>query len=197
MGWLRTPLGIGILALSVAVAAGLTGWELAGWRASRQVDTEQPLVAPVTANQPGDGTAGESVPAPIPTTSPAVVRTVVPAAGSRSRRGRTNSSAGTDQQLVDAQARAAQEAAQRQKDAELLKQQQAESQRQQQQQDQQAAALAREKARQANEPRIQQAPTQSGMTPVPVPQTDQGPARIQDTPIPPPSNPPQPAPAQQ
>jgi hypothetical protein len=190
MGRLQTPFGIAILALSLAAAAGVTGWELAGWRASRQVDTQQPLIVPAGAIQPGDGTTGESVPAPI------VVHTVVPA-GSGPRRGRTNSSPSADQQqLVDAQAQAAQEAAQRQKDAELLKQQQAESQRQQQQQDQQAAALVREKARQANEPRIQEAPTQSGMTPVPVPETDQGPARIHDTPIPPPSNPPQPPPAQ-
>jgi hypothetical protein len=195
MGRLRTPLGIGILALIVAAAAGFTGWELAGWRASRQVDTQQPPVVPATANQLGDGAAGESLPAPI--TSPVVVQTVVPPAVSGPRRGRTNASVGADQQQpIDAQTQAAQEAAQRQKDAALLKQQQAESQREQQQQDQQAAALAREKAKQANEPRIQEAPTQSGMTPIPVPQTDQGPARIQDTPIPPPSNPPQPPPAQ-
>jgi hypothetical protein len=88
-----------------------------------------------------------------------------------------------------------QEAAQRQKDTELLKQQQAESQRAQQQQDHQASELIKQQQKQDAEARILDAPRQSGMTPVPVPETNQGPARIQDAPIPPQGYPPSPAPS--
>jgi hypothetical protein len=103
--------------------------------------------------------------------------------------------AGSTSARDDVADNAAEEAAQRQKDAELLKQQQAESERAQQQQDHQAAEIIKQQQKQDAEPRILDAPRESGMTPVPVPETNQGPARIQDAPIPPQGYPPLPAPS--
>ena len=105
----------------------------------------------------------------------------------------------TQPQPQPASTSAAQQARQRQLDAQVLHRQQTDSQLQQQLQDHQLQELNKQRQAQQNGPRIQEAPTMGstgavpGTPPQPVPETNQGPERIHDTPRPPPASTPLPA----